>query len=320
MSSAPPDGATPRLSPAELAALVSTLQVELVGLKSRMSEREQQNESLRETILNLTHENELLRRRLYGNKTERGRTSELQLTLGTLLDAEKALQKQLDEAIAKAKNGAADPDAAAQTEKPKSKPKGRRDLSTSDLPRVSIEILDEDLEKTAKRIGFEESLQLMYRRGGFAVLVKRVAKYEIAGKDGPTVLGVETPKTLVSTRAAALVGGRAHPGAEVCAGRAALPARAAPQGPSGRARPRHDVPIRRRSRQHARRNDRSRDVARRHFQWLRDLDRCHFGAGAARQEQRTDAIRPARKATSSPPSSTAITCCSSTLKSTLRIL
>ena len=59
-----------------------------------------------------------------------------------------------------------------------------------------LEILDEDLEKTAKRIGFEDSLQLMYRRGGFAVLVKRVAKYEVAGKDGPTVLGVETPKTL----------------------------------------------------------------------------------------------------------------------------
>jgi transposase len=36
----------------------------------------------------------------------------------------------------------------------------------------------------------------MYRRGGFAVLVKRIAKYEIAGKDGPTVLGVPTPKTL----------------------------------------------------------------------------------------------------------------------------
>ena len=51
-----------------------------------MGEREQQNESLRETILNLTHEKEILRRRLYGNKTERGRTSVLQLTRGTLLD------------------------------------------------------------------------------------------------------------------------------------------------------------------------------------------------------------------------------------------
>jgi hypothetical protein len=35
----------------------------------------------------------------------------------------------------------------------------------------------------------------MYRRGGL-VLVKRTARYELPGKDGPTVLGVETPKTL----------------------------------------------------------------------------------------------------------------------------
>jgi transposase len=193
--STPPDGATPALSPAELTALVSALQVELVGLKSHMTERDAQNDSLRETVLNLTHENELLRRRLYGNKTERSQTSELQLSLGNLLDAEKQLQKQLDEAVAKAKNGAAGNSAAAG-EQAKPKPKGRRDLQLSKLPRVLIEILDEQLEQTAKRIGFDTSLQLMFRPGGFAVLVKRVAKYEVPGKDGPTVLGVPTPKTL----------------------------------------------------------------------------------------------------------------------------
>jgi transposase len=36
----------------------------------------------------------------------------------------------------------------------------------------------------------------MFRRGGWSVLVKRTAKYEVPGKDGPTVLGVEAPKTL----------------------------------------------------------------------------------------------------------------------------
>jgi len=52
------------LSPGELSDLVSTLQVELVGLKSRMTEGEVQNASLRETILNLTHENDLRKRRI----------------------------------------------------------------------------------------------------------------------------------------------------------------------------------------------------------------------------------------------------------------
>ena len=81
-------------------------------------------------------------------------------------------------------------------EKVKAKPKGPRDLSISTLPRFLLEICDEEMEKSCKRIGFDESLQLMYRRGGFSVLVKRTAKYEVPGKDGPTVLGVETPKTL----------------------------------------------------------------------------------------------------------------------------
>jgi transposase len=185
-------------SMAELAAAVSTLQVELVGVKARLSEREAANESLRETIVNLTHENQLLKRRIYGNKTERTNTSELQLSLGGLLATEEQLQKQLDEAVAKARAEGKEADGAAAppSSKPKATPKGRRDLLASHLPRVPLELLDPELEKTAKRIGFEQSLQLMHRRGGYAVLVKMTAKYELPGKDGPTVLGVETPKTL----------------------------------------------------------------------------------------------------------------------------
>jgi len=189
--------ASATMSMAELAATVSALQVQLVGVQSRMTESEAQNESLRETIVNLTQENQLLKRRIYGNKTERTQTSELQLSLGNLLDAEKQLQKQLDEAVAKAKaDGNGESNSTPPSEKPKAKPTGRRDLSASNLPRFLLEIFDEELEKTAKRIGFEEGLHLMYRRGGYSVLVKRTAKYEVPGKDGPTVLGVETPKTL----------------------------------------------------------------------------------------------------------------------------
>jgi transposase len=192
-----PEQASASLSLAELAATVSALQVQLVGVQSRMRESEVQNESLRETIVNLTHENQLLKRRIYGNKTERTQTSELQLSLGDLLDAEKRLQKELDEAVTKAHAEAAtESGGSLPSEKPKSKPTGRRDLSASNLPRFLLEICDEELEKTAKRIGFEEALHLMYRRGGYSVLVKRTAKYEVPGKDGLTVLGVEAPKTL----------------------------------------------------------------------------------------------------------------------------
>jgi transposase len=189
------DEAKPKLSSDDLATLLSTLQAEVVGLKTRFAESETRNDALEETIVNLTHENELLKRRIYGNKTERTGTSELQLTLGGLLDAEKQLQKELDAAVAKARgdgDGTADPPADA----PRPKPKGRRDLSASTLPRFLLEIRDEELEQTGKLIGWDDALSLMYRRGGWSVLVKRTAKYELPGKDGPTVLGVETPKTL----------------------------------------------------------------------------------------------------------------------------
>jgi transposase len=188
--------ASAAISVADLAAAVSALQVELVGVTSRMRERETEIVSLRETIVNLTHENQLLKRRIYGNKTERSQTSELQLALGGLFEVEKQLQKQLDEAVGEA-NGQAGGEASSK-QKPKAKPSGtgRRDWLASDLPRSYFDIVDPELEKTARRIGFEEALHLVHRRGGWSVLVKRTAKYEIAGKDGPTVLGVETPKTL----------------------------------------------------------------------------------------------------------------------------
>lgn len=192
--SSTPEDAKMTLSQAELAALVSTLHVELAGLKSHVVERDTQIDSLRETVLNLTHENELLKRRIYGNKTERANTSELQLALGNLLDGEKQLQKQLDEAVIAARGSTSGSEEATRQSKPK--PKGRRDLSASTLPRFVVEVLDEELEKTAKRIGFDNAQQLMFRRGGWWVLVKRVAKYELAGNDGPTVLGVPVPKTL----------------------------------------------------------------------------------------------------------------------------
>ena len=182
----------PKLSLEELASLVSTLQTEVVAIKT---ERDTQVSSLQDTIVNLAHENELLKRRLFGNKTERLHTSEHQLALGDLLDEQKQLQKQLNAAVAAVKTEA-DQDEPPPPVKAKTKPKGRRDLSTSDLPQVLLEILDEDLEKTAKRIGWDVSRQLLFRRGGFSVLVKRVAKYEVPGKDGPTVLSVPLPKTL----------------------------------------------------------------------------------------------------------------------------
>ena len=168
MSQSTSNDAPPTLSVHELVALVSTLQTEVLGLKQLVLERETRAGSLEETIVNLTQENEILKRRLFGNKTERSKTSELQLTLGDLLEDEKQLQKQLDAAVAAAKKQ--DQDQGPAAEKANPKPKGRRDLSVSGLPKVLVQILDEELEKSGKRIGFDVSRELMFQRGGWRVL------------------------------------------------------------------------------------------------------------------------------------------------------
>ncbi len=188
------------MSPDELAMLLGALQAELVAVKAETTVKVA---SLEETIANLAHENTLLKRRLYGNKTERSHTVEAQLALGDLLAAEAQLQKELEAAVAKAQAGAKGDDLDGKATPPsgdgrkRAAPKGRRNLLASNLPRCPVEILDDKLEASGcRRIGFEESAQLMFRRGGFAVLVKRVAKYEVIEAGAATVITAVPPVTL----------------------------------------------------------------------------------------------------------------------------
>ena len=169
-------------------------------LRSTIASFEQQIAALQSTLLNYANDVELYKRKLFGTKSERSGTSELQLTLGALLDQQVALQKQLEALVAEQNEAspaqpASDP-ASPPAAKQKVTPKGRRDLSASTLPRVVVDITDAKLAQLGKLIGYEESYQLMYVRGGFKVLEKRTAKYEVPSASGPTVLGVEAPRTL----------------------------------------------------------------------------------------------------------------------------
>lgn len=161
------------MSPEALTTTITQLQAELAGSKAEAAIKVA---SLEDTITGLAHEIALLKRRLYGNKTERSVTSEVQLALGDLLASETALQKELEKKIEDAAK-----DAPPEPEgKGKPRPHGRRDLATSKLPRVLIEIVHEELEaQGCRRVGFEDSRQLAFRPGGFYILVKRVAKYEV---------------------------------------------------------------------------------------------------------------------------------------------
>lgn len=177
------------------------------ALRDVVASLEGKNAALESALINHASEIELLKRRLFGPRSERTGTSELQLTFDEMGVDDTKLQAELAAATSSGEEqpdaeGAAKPDSNGG-ERPtgqrgnRAAPKGRRDLSVSKLPKVVVEFTDPELASKGRLIGFDESRQLMRDPGGFKVLVKRVAKYEVAAVGGgKTVLGVETPKTL----------------------------------------------------------------------------------------------------------------------------
>jgi transposase len=120
---------------------------------------------------------QLLRHRLFVAKAERVPAHADQLAFDALFAQVQTLQKALeqdegDQDDARTKDDQGDP------KKKKNKPKGRRDLSKTNLPERRVEILDPNLEGKAKRIGFEESFRLGYERGGMRRVVVARAVYD----------------------------------------------------------------------------------------------------------------------------------------------
>ena len=92
-------------------------------LRELVAGLEGQIAALQSTLVNYASENELLRRKVYGPRSERGGTSELQLALGNLMDQQVALQKQLDELVGKDDEKPASTPPPPPSDRPKAKPK-----------------------------------------------------------------------------------------------------------------------------------------------------------------------------------------------------
>jgi transposase len=87
------------------------------------------------------------------------------------------------------------PSAPPSPDKPKAKPKGRRDVSALPIAEERHEFLDPALEGKAKRIGFEESHQLGWRKAGPVRLVIARAKYlDTTEPEAPTIVTAPLPK------------------------------------------------------------------------------------------------------------------------------
>jgi transposase len=180
------------MSAEAMAATIAALEAELAA---KDAEHASKLAALEETLTDLAHENALLKRRLFGTKSERGYTSELQLALGDLLATEAKLQADLDASIEGANGASPRPDPSGNNGK--ARPHGRRNLDASKLPRIPVEIRDAALEASGARlIRFEDSHQIGFRRGGFFIVVKRIAQYEVVEQSVTTVVAAPSPETL----------------------------------------------------------------------------------------------------------------------------
>jgi transposase len=128
--------------------------------------------TLENSYTRLKEHYELLKRRLFVAKAERVDYRQLQLDF-------EDTKRLLDEAADALDREPETSDDEPPPPKPRAKPKGRRNLSEADLPVERVEILDEELEGKAERIGWETSYQLGYQRGGPRKIEIARAKYKL---------------------------------------------------------------------------------------------------------------------------------------------
>lgn len=171
------------------------------ALRTLVQSLEGKNSALHSSLIAYIAENDLLKRKLFGTKSERTNTSEFQLVLESLFPENAALQEQLKEALAPGNSGTSDDGTSGKSgtdkeKKARAKPKGRRDLSASNLPRITCDIEDPELAKQGRLIKYESTFELMHVRGGMRVLEKRTAVYEVEVAGDKTVLAAKHPARL----------------------------------------------------------------------------------------------------------------------------
>jgi transposase len=169
-------------------------------LQAKLAASEQTLERLRQAYTNALEQLQLAKRRLFVAKAERREAVPEQLQLDLLAKQ----VEQLGDELTKAEHAAGNetPDAAtgkpAERKRSESKPKGRRNLASSDLPLIRVEIIDPELDGKAERIGFEDSWKLGYERGGMRriQMARVVYKVTTSADESPQIVTAPAPKEL----------------------------------------------------------------------------------------------------------------------------
>lgn len=181
---------------------VARLEAELCAERRRAEQLQKERDQLRAAYERLRLELELLKRRLFVAQAERVDTTQLELEFAGKLAALDDLTRKLTEETAQ---GDEPPEPPPRKKGQRRPPKGRRDLSESELPQERIELPDPALEALvekgqAERIGFEESSKLAWQRGGHRRLIVARVKYRVPGDTPETtdLLTAPLPKETLS--------------------------------------------------------------------------------------------------------------------------
>ena len=187
-------GSPAEASSEELRARLATVEAALAAERRRADAEKMRADKLaadHERLLaayrQLQLELNLLRKSIFVASAERIDTKQLELEFA----AKEAELAKLAEKLG-VPAGESPP---APSAKPKPKPKGRRDVAALPLPEERHEILDPELEGKAKRIGFEESYQLGWRKGGpLRIIIARAKYLDTTKPEAPTIVTAPLPK------------------------------------------------------------------------------------------------------------------------------
>ena len=178
----------------ELRARVAALELALAAERARAAALTTERDRLRAAYQQAQIDLELMRRRLFVAKAERVDTRQLEIEFAAKAAEVAALTQQMGDGDEQDK-----PPPSKPPPKKRAKSKGRRDLSSATFPVERCELLDVELEAKvqdgqARRIAFEESAQLGWRKGGPVTIVIARAKYSVGVDGEETVFTVPMPK------------------------------------------------------------------------------------------------------------------------------
>jgi transposase len=183
---------------AELEAALTSTTDRLSTTSAALATVTAERDKLRRAYEQLKGQLELLRRRIFLAKAERIDTRQLEIEFAETQAKLVKLATELGETGEPSTDAQSSDDSGGRGRTTRPKPKGRRNLGDLDIPEERVEILDPVLEGVAERIGFEESYQAGYRRGGPVRIVKARAVYKKAGADNetPEIAKAPNPKEI----------------------------------------------------------------------------------------------------------------------------